>query len=138
MIVKAHPHRTRYLSENPEYSVPCISVTPVKRHGRAYYMGTLGLRNAKFVVHKSGVKRMEAEGVRNVHAWIQGELVHEATEQNDPSPTLLRHMTKVVYDFKAGRFVTYHEDPAKREDVTDEEFAAAYCVGRDFYVARKR
>lgn len=132
MKVKVHPHRTRYLSENEEYSRLCISVTPEKKNGRAYYMATVMLKDVSFRVHSSGVKEMEKTGVRNVHAWIVGDLVEEYTIAFQPTARLVKfgNLRKVRYDFENGQFV-FHDTG---ESVTDSKFNAAYIVGRDVYV----
>lgn len=130
--VKVHPHRTRYLSENSEHSRLCISVTPDKKGGRAYYMATVMLRDVSFRIHESGVKELEKTGVRNIHAWVVGDLVEEYTIPFQPTGRLIKfgNLRKVRYDFQNGKFVFLNNG----EDVTDQQFSAAYIVGRDLYV----
>lgn len=127
MRVKVHPHRTMVNSGIEA----CVSVTPDKKYGRAYYMGTVALSDVTFRIHQSGVERAQAEQVRNVHAWATGEIVHEAAEQLPPSKHLLANMDKVTYHYNIGRFVTMNG-----ADVTDKSFKAALFVGRDFYVSK--
>lgn len=128
MRVKVHPHRTMVQSGIEA----CVSITPMKKHGRAYYMGTAMLRDASFVIHESGVKRAQDEQVRNVHAWATGELAFESPMQ---IPLTVQHMVKVTYHFNIGRFMTVHKNPNRVIDVTDGHFKAAYFCGRDFYVS---
>ena len=137
MRVKVHPHRTMVQSGVEA----CVSVTPVKKHGRAYYMGTVMLRDVDFVIHNSGVKRAQAEQVRNVHAWAVGEVIHELPNQYQPEPVVLRKMVKVTYHYNLGRFFetfgTRNGIACLGRDVTDEHFNAAYFCGRDFYVSKE-
>lgn len=127
MRVKVHPHKN-LVNSGVE---ACVSVTPIKRHGRAYYMGTVMLRDVSFTIHASGVKRARAEQVRNVHAWAVGNLISEAVEQLPPSSKVLDKMTQVTYHYNIGRFVTLDGT-----DVTDKTFKAAVFIGRDFYVSK--
>lgn len=127
MKVKVHPHKTM-VNAGVE---ACVSVTPDKKHGRAYYMGTVMLRDVEFRIHQSGVKRAQKEQQRNVHALAVGEVVHEAVEQLPPSKKVLDKMVQVVYHYNIGRFVTLDGT-----DVTDNKFKAAIFVGRDFYVSK--
>lgn len=127
MKSKVHPHKTMVNSGIEA----CVSITPDKPRARAYYMGTVMLRDVEFRIHQSGVKRARQEKRRNVHAWAVGEIIHEATEQLKPSPKVLRNMVQVTYHYEIGRFVTLDGT-----DVTDGHFDAALFVGRDFYVSR--
>lgn len=127
MKVKVHPHRSM-VNAGVE---ACVSVTPDKKHGRAYYMGTVMLRDVEFRIHASGVARARKEQQRNVHAWAVGEVIHEAVEQLPPSPKVLRNMVQVTYHYEIGRFITLDGT-----DVTDGHFDAAIFVGRDFYVSK--
>lgn len=127
MKVKVHPHKS-LVNQGVE---ACVSVTPDKKHGRAYYMGTVMLRDVEFRIHQSGVARAHKEGQRNVHAWAVGEIIHEAVEQLPPSPKVLKNMVQVTYHYEIGRFITLDGT-----DVTDGTFDAAIFVGRDFYVSR--
>lgn len=134
MIVKVHPHKT-LVNSGVE---ACVSVTPVKKHGRAYYMGTVMLRNGHFVIHTSGVKRAREEQRRNVHAWAVGDLITEHTIQMPLSTRALREMIQVTYHYNIGRFVEQMPKgvygPAR--DVTDRTFKAAYFSGRDVYISK--
>lgn len=127
MRVKVHPHKTMVNAGVPA----CVSVTPIKRYGRAYYMGTVHLRDASFVIHQSGVERAQAEQVRNVHAWCVGEQVYESVIQEPLSARMMERFTQVTYHYNIGRFVTLDG-----VDVTDKSFKAAVFVGRDFYVSK--
>jgi hypothetical protein len=111
----------------------CISITPDKKHGRAYYMGTVLLSDVTFRIHDSGVKRAQAEQVRNVHAWAVGDLLSEQTEQYPPEGYLARSLVKVTYHYNVGRFITVGHGNI---DVTDGHFRAAYVCGRDFYISK--
>lgn len=129
--VKVHPHKTMVNSGIEA----CVSVTPMKKHGRAYYMGTVMLSDVSFVIHESGVKRAQSEQVRNVHAWATGLLVAEQTEQYPPSLRLRESMVQVTYHYNMARFMTL--GPGEPVDVTDGFFRAAYFCGRDFYVSKE-
>lgn len=128
--VKVHPHRTMVNSGVEA----CVSVTPMKKHGRAYYMGTVMLRDVSFVIHESGVKRAQKEQVRNVHAWATGSLVGEWLEQNEVSEKVMSNFVQVTYHYNMARFMTVEDEPV---DVTDGHFNAALFVGRDFYVSKE-
>jgi hypothetical protein len=125
--VKVHPHRTM-VNAGVE---ACVSVTPDRKHGRAYYMGRVDLRDVTFRIHDSGVKRAQAEQVRNVHAWAVGEVISEHPVQYRPDPRLLKHFRQVTYHYNVGRFIAVDDGT----DVTDGHFSAAIFVGRDFYVS---
>lgn len=129
MRVKVHPHKTMVNSGIEA----CVSITPVKRNGRAYYMGTVVLRDVNFTIHDSGVKRAQNEQRRNVHAWAVGDIVDEKPEQYDMSMLTDKHMVKVTYHYNEGRFMTTGPKPV---DVTDKSFKAAVFIGRDFYVSK--
>lgn len=129
MRVKVHPHRN-LVNSGVE---ACVSVTPDKKHGRAYYMGTVWLTDVEFRIHESGVKRAQAEQVRNVHAWAVGTLDHEWDEQFPLSDNVLSKMVKVTYHYNTARFMTLEPEPV---DVTDGHFRAAVFIGRDFYVSK--
>jgi len=126
MRVKIHPHRNKVTSGVEE----CISVTPMRKGGRAYYAGTVVLSDVEFVVHNSGVKRARAEGVRNVHAWAIGELIDQQPTQLPPSFRVRKDMRKVTYHFEKG----YFQDHKTGEPVERTDFL--YAVGRDFYYLR--
>lgn len=130
MHVKVHPHKTLVNSG----VTACVSVTPDRKYGRAYYMGTVILKDVTFRIHESGVKRAQREQVRNVHAWAVGTLLSEQTEQYPPSRDLLKCLAKVTYHYNVGRFMSVEAEPV---DVTDGHFHAAYICGRDFYVSKE-
>lgn len=129
MRVKVHPHKTM-VNAGVE---ACVSITPDRKHGRAYYMGTVYLTNVDFRIHQSGVLRAQAEQVRNVHAWAVGTLLAEQKEQYRPGPDVLRNMAQVTYHYNVGRFLTMENEPV---DVTDGHFKAAIIVGRDFFISK--
>jgi hypothetical protein len=128
MKVKVHPHRTLVLAGAEQ----CVSVTPVKKHGRAYYMGSVMLGDVRFVIHESGKKRAQSEQVRNVHAWAVGELYDEQLIQYGLLPQVQEHMVQVTYHYNVGRFLTVNDDPNKVVDVTDGHFKAAYFYVSEF------
>jgi hypothetical protein len=134
MRVKVHPHKTM-VNAGVE---ACVSITPMKKHGRAYYMGTVFLDDVSFVIHESGVKRAQAEQVRNVHAWAVGTLADESTLQMDIHKTCRRYMTKVTYHYNTGRFIEMLPPGfiGPPRDMTDKTFKAAVFIGRDFYVTK--
>jgi hypothetical protein len=126
--VKVHPHRS-LVKRGIE---ACVSVTPSVKGGTAYYKGTVELRSANFVIHRSGVERAQVEQVRNVHAWCVGELLNETEEQRAFTAEELRDFIQVTYHFNVGRFMTVEKNP---RDVTDLRFKKAIFVGADFYVS---
>ena len=130
MKVKVHPHKTM-VDAGIE---ACVSVTPDRKHGRAHYMGTVILQKVDFRIHQSGVRRAQAEQVRNVHAWAVGDLLSEQTNQYHPSKDLLNTLVKDTYHHNIGRFISVENEPV---DVTDGHFRAAYVCGRDFYVSKE-
>ena len=127
MKVKAHPHKPM-VDAGAE---ACISITPMRKHARAYYMGSLILRDAEFVVHESGHKRYKSESQRNVHAWLTGEPIAETVEQYRPETVDTPRMARVHYDLDAGRFIA--EDGT---DVTDGHYNAAVIVGKECYISK--
>lgn len=128
MRVKVHPHRTM-VNAGIE---ACVSITPDVKGGRAYYMGTALIRDVEFRIHASGVKRAQAEQVRNVHAWAVGDLIWEAEWQ---SPMFLKsQIVQVTYHYNMGRFMTVEDEPV---DVTDGHFNAALFIGRDFFISKE-
>lgn len=127
MKVKVHPHKPMVDAGIES----CVSITPVKRHGRAHYMGTVMVTGAEFVVHESGRKRYLAEGMRNVHAWMVGELLSEATEQFRPAVVDTPAMSRVRYDLTLGRFIA--DDGT---DVTDGNYRAATVVGKELFISK--
>lgn len=127
MKVKVHPHKP--FCDNG--SEACISITPMKKHGRAHYMGTVLLSDVTFVVHQSGLERMRSEGQRNVHAWMVGDLLAETIEQYRPDVLDRGIMSLVRYDLDLGRFVA--EDGT---DVTDGTYRAGAVVGKQCYISK--
>lgn len=130
--VKVHPHKTKVNSGVEQ----CVSITPDRLGGRAYYRGTVVLADARFRIHTSGVERARREQVRNVHAWCVGALTAESAEQgsdaylDDLARTIGdRPLTQVTYHYAVGRFMTLDG-----RDVTDLTFERAVCRGRDFFV----
>lgn len=130
--VKVHPHRSM-VNRGIE---ACVSVTPTRKGGRAYYRGTVELAGARFVIHQSGVERAQAEQVRNVHAWCVGTVVAEADEQIKFTAEELADFVQVTYHFNVGRFFTVGP-LEERIDVTDRAFSKALLIGRDFYISRE-
>lgn len=126
--VKVHPHRS-LVKRGIE---ACVSVTPTAKGGVAYYRGLVELSDAAFVIHQSGVKRAQAEQVRNVHAWCVGELVAEDERQLLEAAGLLDNLQEVTYHFNVGRFMTVEATP---RDVTKLKFSKALFVGGRFYVS---
>lgn len=132
MKVKVHPHRNMVTAGVEA----CVSVTPAKPRSRAYYMGTVMMKDVHFVIHESGKAKAQEAQQRNVHAWAVGDLVHEASEQLEPShPALYKRLSKVTYHYNTGRFMTVSDNPNEVVDVTDGRFKVAYFCGRDFYVS---
>lgn len=128
MRVKVHPHRTMVNSGVEA----CVSVTPDVRGGLAYYMGTVGMLDGEFRIHQSGVKRAQAEQVRNVHAWAVGKLDFQSPEQLPQFAD--DDWVQVTYHFNMARFMTLEDEPV---DVTDGHFERMLFVGRNFYVTKE-
>jgi hypothetical protein len=116
----------------------CVSVTPDKKHGRAYYMGTVSMKDVEFRIHQSGVLRAQKEQVRNVHAWAVGEIMHEFPEQHPPTPKMLENLTQVTYHYNVGRFIEVLPKGfiGPPRDMTNGTYRAAFFCGRDFYVSK--
>lgn len=109
MKVKVNPNETMYA----EGSEACVSITPMKKHGRAYHMGCVILRDVVFV-DKS----------------VAGEVIFEAVERYRPDVVDSGRMMQVWPE--NGRFVS-----KDGTDVTDGNFNAAVVVGKDFYVSKE-
>src|SRR5687768_3165736 len=77
MRVKIHPHKSKVNAGVEQ----CVSITPDGPGGKAYYQGTVVLKDAAFRIHGSGVARARREQVRNVHAWCVGEITDEYPTQ---------------------------------------------------------
>lgn len=127
MRIKVHPHKPM-VDAGVE---SCVSITPMKKYGRAHYMGTVIMTDTSFVVHASEHARFLKEGQRNVHAWLTGELVSEAVEQFRPSAVDKALMSHVRYDLESGRFIA-----ADGTDVTDGTFRAGVVVGKDCFISK--
>lgn len=127
MRVKIHPHRNKVLSGIEE----CISVTPDRKGGRAYYAGTVVLGDVVFRIHRSGVEEARRTDVRNVHAWAVGELIDQNACQHQPSYRLAKDLRKVTYNFTDGVFTDFKTGAV----VTKTAFL--YACGRDFYYLRE-
>lgn len=126
MRVKIHPHKTKVNSGVEQ----CVSITPDGPGGRAYYRGTVVLKDAGFRIHTSGVDRARREQVRNVHAWCVGDRTDEYPTQVQFDYAAAGY-EQVTYHYVVGRFVTLDG-----VNVTDETFPEAVCRGRDFFVKR--
>lgn len=79
MKVKAHLHLPRLKSGVDEV----ISVIPFAGTG-AEYFGTVALTNVRFRVSKPGRQRTLDTGVRNVHAWVIGDVLNTENRQSHP------------------------------------------------------
>lgn len=79
------------------------------------HAGQVVLRNARFVVQPAGRRRVLATGVKNVHAFVRGELV--ATDAGIPVPDLLDSIT-----YNPARFTTF-VDRATLEPVLERDIA---------------
>jgi len=83
MKVKTHLHLPRMKAGSDEV----ISVAPyihVKGISKTTYAGTVCLQNVTFRVSKSGRERTLRDKVRNVHAWVIGDLLTSTPSQNPP------------------------------------------------------
>lgn len=126
---------------HPNFNVPaderCVSVHPLRKRAHTYLMGSVTLTNVEFKVNEGSRLRAVREQVKNVHAWIVGNIVMEHTIQIPLEGPAAKHMVPVTYHYNIGRFLTIDPDPGKVIDVTDGEFAAAYCVGRRLYISKE-
>lgn len=125
--VRVHPHKTMVNSGVEA----CVSITPARARARAYYMGTVMLKNVTFSIQDAGLKRAQKEQVRNVHAVAVGDLIAEYSEQYEMTPAVMANLRQVTYHYNVGRFIAVDDGT----DVTDGFFEAAYFCGRDFYVS---
>jgi hypothetical protein len=130
-IVEVHPNWNLV-----DHTDACVSVREMKPRKHVYHMGTVHLADAHFKINQGGVRKARQEGRRNVHAWVVGELLHEAPERLTPPQHVLRQLVRVTYHFDTGRFLTVESNPAKVVDVTDGRFAAAVQVGRNLYISK--
>ena len=77
-IVKTHLHLPKQRANEDA----CISVMPLYEHeASTYYAGTVALTNVTFIVQPAGHARVRESGMRNVHAFVKGELVSETRNQ---------------------------------------------------------
>lgn len=83
--VEAHPHRPRVLKLRAgEGSDATISVRPTAKGGRVRYASLLMLKDARFDVQPSGPVRVrEVTGVRDVHAFVRGEVTLAFFDEGD-------------------------------------------------------
>ncbi|USH45905.1 hypothetical protein SEA_VIEENROSE_70 [Streptomyces phage VieEnRose] len=94
---------------------------------RIDYVTAVALKDVEFKVHESGRQRCIRDGVRNVHAWLVGEIdaVH-----HEPVTYILdaRRYRQAVYDpWKGGTFV----DAETLEPVLRS--ADALLIGKDVF-----
>lgn len=129
MRVSVHPNRHKYLAG----VIACVSVTQKDKHGqRTTYAGTVWLSNVVLRVQPAGVRRAQASGQRNVHAWAVGEQIRRHRWQIPPHHA--HNLTKVTYHFDSGEFRILDTG----ENVTGMTFPYAHIVGRDFYILDNR
>lgn len=82
--VEAHPHRPRVLKHRDGGSDLTISVRPTAKGGRVQYVSLLHLRGATFDVQPAGPARVrEVTGVRDVHAFVRGEVSLAFADEGD-------------------------------------------------------
>lgn len=76
---------------------------------RIEYRNVVCMANASFVVSEAGRQRCLREGVRNVHAWVVGDVTADAIAPLKNLPLIEReidNMRRAVYcPFKGGTFV---------------------------------
>lgn len=122
MKVKAHLHLPKMKQGIDEV----ISVIPFGGTGAKYY-GTVLLTNPVFRVSEAGRQRTLTTGVKNVHAWVIGDLVGKMAGQHKPRKTEWR---QARYN---PREVSTFVDTETNEPVLTAR--AAYLVGsKVFYV----
>lgn len=74
-----HLHIGRLRAKRPD----CISLREIPNMG-VRYVGTVALSNVKFAVQPAGQRKAREEGVKNVHAFIRGDLIAENGGQEHP------------------------------------------------------
>lgn len=109
MKVKVNPVDKMYA----EGSEACISITPIKKHGRTYYMGCVMLQDVGFA-----------------ETSVTGEVIFEAVERYRPDVVDSGRMMKVTP--QGGRFFS-----VDGVDVTDGNFNAAVVVGNECFVSKE-
>lgn len=91
---------------------------------RIFYLAGLVLADAEFKVHEGGRQRCIRQGVRNVHAWVVGNMLRPSVSAYD----ITRDMNRAVYDpFKGGSFV----DSFTLAPLTTSSFVV--MLGKDVY-----
>jgi hypothetical protein len=85
-----------------------VSITPQKKHGRAYFMGTVMLTDARVRIDPNGFGYS-----------LTGEIIHEATEQVEPTHKVRGRMDRYTLDMG---------------EITSK---AAYVVGGRVYVSKE-
>lgn len=126
MKVKAHLH----LPKRKRGDKACISVAPfahIKGQGTTY-AGTIILKNVRFKVSEPGRIRTVTNKVKNVHAWVVGDLVYQEADQLWLEPSLMNRCREASYN------------PYKNETFVDKESGfplhsaqTAYMVGHKVY-----
>jgi hypothetical protein len=123
MKVKAHLHLPRHKSGVDEV----ISVAPFafRKGDKTEYFGTVSMTNVRFKVSLTGRQRTLDTGVKNVHAWVVGDMVGGTSYQQPPK-------------YKGYRLARYN--PRFGPDFVDSETGqalhsakAAYMVGNKVY-----
>lgn len=97
----AHLHLPRLRSGNTP------DVISLKVPGeKIRYVSAIELENVELKVSEAGRQRCIREGVRNVHAWVVGEIVRQDCGPGVAYLIDTRRFRKVVYDpWKGGAFV---------------------------------
>ncbi len=95
------------------------------------YYNVVSMRSCTFKVHESGRQRCIREGVRNVHAWVVGEVTARGSADLDSLPFIestVKNMRRAVYDpFKGGSFV----DSETLEPVHEADHVI--CIGKTVF-----
>jgi hypothetical protein len=122
--VRVHPHITKVRSGEEQ----CISITPTG--GKAYYKGSVILEDVFFMIYTGGLERARKEQVRNVHAWIVGELAGTHDSQIPLDEQFLVRAMQVSYHYNEGKFIAKETGT----DVTEYRFDFGYLCGKDLHV----
>lgn len=120
----AHLHLPRLRSQTT------LDVISLKVPGWAIeYVSTVILSDVEFKVHEAGRQRCIREGVRNVHAWVVGNVEHQNYGDNPTRFAVDRTIwRKAIYDpFKGGAFV----DADTLEPLTKAR--RSLMIGKDVY-----
>jgi hypothetical protein len=91
------------------------------RKGRQVLYSKVVLKDVLFDVRESGRQRTIREGRKNVHAWMEGELLHASRHERTATVPCGVHVSYNPYKYTS--FVTKPDE----EPIVAADFAAAGC-----------